>query len=98
MSLDFTKLVAQGRAKAIGKPWEAHELEALITLERERKISRLTAADYVRNGILSVEEYDAATEAKFVPKTQEQAEALVEETLKQEGPKAIKAKRASKKI
>lgn len=99
MSVDFTKLVSQGRAKAPGKPWEPHELEALLTLERERKLSRVVAADYIRNGILTVEDYDASREVKFSPKTSDQAEAEAEVALKETGPAAIgKAKRASKKI
>jgi hypothetical protein len=98
MSLDYTKLVSQGRAKNPGKCWETHELDALITLERERGLSRITAADFIRNGILTLEQYDEAVAVKFEPKTQEEAQAEAERTLAESGPKTVKAKRASKKI
>jgi len=80
--LDLSKLVGQGRAYSAQRAWEVDELDALLTFERERGIGRLLAADYVRNGILTLEAFDKATDAKFVPKTLEQAAAEAEAALK----------------
>lgn len=97
MSLNYTSLVASGRAKAIGQPWSPEELDSLLLLERERGIGRLAAADYVRNGILTLEDYDKAVEASFVPKTREEAEVEVEAAMKAHGESVVKAKKKSKK-
>ena len=69
MPIDFAKLVSQGRAKAMGVAWSPEELEALLTLEKERSISRTLAADYIRNGIMTPDAYDKAKEAEYTPKT-----------------------------
>lgn len=53
MSHNYTKLVAQGRAKSFGTPWSEHELEALTLLETERKLQRTVAADFIRNGVIA---------------------------------------------
>lgn len=49
-SPNWTKLVEQGRAKAYGVSWTSEELVAL----HELKIP----ADYVRNGVLTKEDYE----------------------------------------
>lgn len=87
MSLNWEKLVSQGRAKAQGVAWSPEELEALLTLERERSLSRLTAADYIRNGIMTLDAYDASQEEDFIPKTIEEAKDAVDATLKAAGAK-----------
>lgn len=81
MSANFAKLATQGRAYNSMRAWTEQELEALLRLEKERKVPRLTAADFIRNGILSLEAYDAAVEAKFVPKTAEDAQKAAEAAL-----------------
>jgi len=52
MRPDWDKLVSQGRAKAIGVPWSEAEAEAIF----QRKIP----SEYVRNGCLTKEAYEAA--------------------------------------
>jgi len=80
--IDFGKLAAQGRAYSVARAWENDELDALISFERERGLSRTSAADYVRNGILTLEAFDKATKAEFVPKTLEQVAEEAETALK----------------
>lgn len=80
--VDLTKLTAQGRAYSAVRAWEPAELDALLALERERGIGRLLAADYIRNGILTLDAYDKALAAEFKPKTLEEAATAVEVTLK----------------
>ncbi len=80
--VDFTKLVVQGRAYSALRAWSPEELEALLTLERERGLSRSVAADFIRNGIMTLEAYDAAEAAKFKPKTLVEAAAEAEAALK----------------
>lgn len=79
--IDLGNLAAQGRAYSGSRPWNPEELDALLRLERERGLRRNVAADYIRNGILSLESYDAAVKAGFVPLTTEDAIAKAEELL-----------------
>jgi len=89
MSLNFTNLVAQGRAKAPGTLWTPEELEALLLLEKTCSLSRVVAADYIRNGIMTPEDYEKAQSVKFAPKTMVEASKETEDALKENGKKAI---------
>lgn len=60
MSLDWPKLFSQGRAKDIGVAWDEHEQEALTALIAHTGLLRPDVAPYVREGILTVEDYEAA--------------------------------------
>lgn len=82
--LKLAELAAQGRAYDATRPWEAEELEAVLTLERECELQRTVAADYVRNGITTVAAYEKAQEKEFVPKSLEdlKAEAVAEHNRK----------------
>jgi hypothetical protein len=82
MSVDLAKLAGQGRAFSGSRPWEPEELDAVLMLERERGIGRLRAADFVRNGISTLEAYDNALASDYEPKTLNQAEVDVEAVLK----------------
>ena len=82
MAIDLARLAGQGRAFSGARPWEPEELDALLVLERERGLGRLKAADYIRNGILTLEDYDKAVKAKFEPKTLEVAAVSAEASLK----------------
>ncbi len=93
--VDLAKLASQGRAKSASQAWEVEELEAVLLLEREGGLNRVSAADHVRNGIMTLEDLKAAQDAEFTPKTREEAEAEVENALKAAGADAIK--KASKK-
>lgn len=79
---DLTNLAAQGRAYSATRPWTPEELEALLLLERERHIARVTAAEFIRNGIMTLEDYDRAKEADFVPLTTNDAVQKAEALLK----------------
>lgn len=96
MAIDLPKLAAQGRAYSAARAWEVEELNALVTLERERNIPRTIAANFIRNGILTLEDYDKAVKAAFVPKTLEEAAGDVESALKEHGT-SIKATKGKKK-
>jgi hypothetical protein len=67
---DFVKLASQGRAFDGSRAWTEEELEALIALT-EHGLQRLQAADYVRNGIRTVAEYEKAVVAGVEPKSLE---------------------------
>lgn len=82
MALDLARLSGQGRAFSGVRAWTPEELDALLVLERERGLGRLVAADYIRNGIVTLEAFDKATKAKFVPKTLEQAADEADASLK----------------
>jgi hypothetical protein len=98
MALELTKLAGQGRAFSPSRPWEAEELDALLSLERDRGLSRLTAADYVRNGIMSVEDYDKAQKKNFTPKTLDEATSEMEVGLKGRGAAVVKKVKKVKKV
>lgn len=94
--IDLAKLAGQGRAYSGSRAWETEELDALIALERKRDLPRLVAADYVRNGVLTLEAYDQAVKAEFKPKTLEDAHMEVEMKLKDNEfatPKKVKGKK-----
>ena len=82
MAIDLVKLAGQGRSYSGTRPWTPEELDALLTLERDRGIGRLKAADFIRNGILTLEAYDEALAAEFKPKTLDDATKEAESALK----------------
>jgi len=68
--IDWGKLVAQGRAKAIGVSWNEEELKAIYALK--------IPAEYVREGILTTEDYQNAL-AGEKPAVLQPREKLVEQ-------------------
>lgn len=68
---DLPKLASQGRAFDGSRVWTEQELDALILLEKTYELDRKTAAEWVRNGIVSIEQYEKALEAGFSPKSLE---------------------------
>ena len=77
MALQLVKLASQGRAFDSTRAFTQKEHEAVLTLMRECDIDRTVAADYVRNGICTVEAYKTAVEAEFKPKSLEELHANV---------------------
>lgn len=67
MSLDWTNLVSQGRAKAYGVAFSVEETDFRQKLELERGLSRIDAANFVRAGVASLKEYDEAVEKGLHP-------------------------------
>jgi hypothetical protein len=96
MTLNWANLVNQGRAKALGVAWTPEEFEAVILLENEAKIPRTRAADFVRNGIKTIEDYNAAVAEDFTPKTLEEANDEAMASLASNGDKV--KKKSTKKI
>jgi hypothetical protein len=68
---NLMKLASQGRAYDASRAWTEEELASLIALETGRGLVRSVAADLIRNGIRTVEDYDVATEAGFKAKSLE---------------------------
>ena len=97
MAIDLGKLAGQGRAFSSARPWTPEELDALLLIETSRGVARTKAADYVRNGILTLEAFDKATKSEFVPKTLDEAAKEAEENLKDNSfadkPKKAKSKK-----
>ena len=91
--LNLTLLAAQGRAKSATEPWQPEEWNLVHELETTREIARTTAADFVRNGITSVAEYDKAIKNKFVPLTADEALKEVGAMLVKKVKKAVKGKK-----
>ncbi len=92
MGLNLAHLAAHGRAYSAVRPWTAEELEAVSALGTERNVDRITAANYVRNGVESVEAYDKAVKKEFVPKTMDEAYKEAEEALNERGSKVLSIK------
>lgn len=97
MAIDLARLAGQGRAFSGVRPWTPEELDALLVLENERGVGRLSAADFIRNGILTLEAYDKATKADFKPKTLETAAEEVEASLKDNEFAGVETKKVSTK-
>lgn len=74
MSLNWTLLVIQGRARSVGIPWTAEELDAVLAIARHSNKSMADAAQYVRQGIMTVEDYEKALTVGEKPQTREDLE------------------------
>ncbi len=83
---DYANMARQGRAKSPFEPWQPEELEAVLLIERERGIPREQAAEYVRNGIMTLVDYDKAVAKKIAPKSLNE----MVETVKAQTRKALK--------
>lgn len=66
--IDFVKLAAQGRSFDATRAWTEDELVALLALENHG-VDRKVAANYVRNGITTVAQYEKAQAVGFTPKS-----------------------------
>lgn len=97
MSINFAGLAAQGRAKSGSQAWSPEEWSAVCLLVKERHITRISAADYVRNGISTVEAFDEATKKAFVPLSQDEAAKQAEESLKARGAEIVGAVKTTRK-
>jgi UDP-N-acetylglucosamine:LPS N-acetylglucosamine transferase len=96
--MDYTKLFNQGRAKTPGELWTPEENEAVHKIANERHVSRESAADYVRNGILTLEDFDAAVKKAFTPLTYKEMIEGVFKSAKETVKKAVlKPKKTGKK-
>ena len=89
MTVNFSNLVIQGRAKAPGVCWSAEEWSAVCTVTKEFNLARTEAADFVRNGIKTVEDYKKAVEKKFVPQTLDEATEEVAKTMEAKGAEIV---------
>lgn len=59
--LPWGNLVEQGRAKAIGIPWSEADLQAIYDLK--------IPVEFVREGILTLEDYERVSAKQQVPET-----------------------------
>jgi predicted DNA-binding protein YlxM (UPF0122 family) len=91
--MNLHALFLQGRAKSPFELWSPAENELVHEIAQKRGVSRTQAADYVRNGVSSLEEYDKAVKAKFKPKDLNEAVAEAVQTLSKTVKKAVKGKR-----
>lgn len=94
--LNYENLVAKGRAKAHGLPWSPEELDFLISLEKERGVERTSAADYIRNGIKSLEDYDMAVKKDFKPLTVDEAKEEATKVIEDRGQEVVKQRKSKK--
>lgn len=94
--LNYENLVAKGRAKAHGQPWSPEELEFLISLEKDRGVARISAADYIRNGIKSLEDYDKAVEKDFKPLNVEEAKEEATKVIEDRGQEVVRQRKSKK--
>jgi hypothetical protein len=94
---DILRLYSQGRAKTPTQLWSNEENEAVHLLAKERHLARTTAAEFVRNGILTLEDYDKAAEKGFEPTKLEDAHKAAEAELEKKGKEAAKDGEKKKK-
>jgi hypothetical protein len=93
--IEWGKLVSQGRAKAYGVPWTSEEAVA---------VSQGIPADYVRQGILTVEEYnkvkdlpvDKRTKEELMKEAQDKGIAVTPEATEESLKQVIEAKKPKK--
>lgn len=105
MSLNWPQLVTQGRAKDIGIAWSEEEQLALAALIEHTGLNRQGVARFVREGILTVEAYEAAKAKGHEPASRKQLETEAKEAGVEFAPETpdtvlvaatTKAKRGSK--
>lgn len=80
--IDLARLSSQGRAFSPLRPWTNEENEAVALFVAERGLDRTKAADYVRNGAITLEDFDAMIKKGVEPTTLDEAQQEVEKTLK----------------
>ena len=95
--LNYAKLVSSGRAKAHGVCWTAEELELVYSITHDRHTALTVAADFVRNGVESLEDYDKAVKKDFKPLTVDEAKEKAEKDLKNESKKVVKQAKSKRK-
>ena len=88
MGHNLPHLASVGRAYSAGRPWTPEELDAWLLLQRECHVNRKVAADYVRNGVMTVEDFDKLQKKDFKPKTLGEAHDEAEKELKKRGKTA----------
>ncbi len=98
-SIDWAKLVAQGRAKAYGVSWTEEEAKAVFHLK--------IPADYVRKGILTLEDYEKAktnpaaapakTKEELMAEAKKEGIAVTPEATKESLEKVIDDKKSAKR-
>lgn len=71
--LNWTQLTAQGRAKDIGVAWSEQEQEAISLLIAHTGLERVDIARYVRQGVMTIEDFEKATKPATRPELEAQA-------------------------
>lgn len=97
MGINLPHLASQGRAYSAGRCWTAEELKALFTLEKECHLNRIKAADYIRNGVMTPEDYNKL-EKDFKTKSMGEAHEEAEKELKKRGKTASKRGRKASRV
>lgn len=77
--LNWTQLTTQGRARDIGIPWTEEEQVALVELIKHTGLDRAEVARFVRDGISSIEAYEAALKSGKKPATRADLESKAKE-------------------
>lgn len=97
-NIDWAKLVTQGRAKAYGISWTEEEARAVFLLK--------IPADYVRQGILTLEAYEKAkgqlpvdtkTKEELMAEAQKEGIAVTPDATKESLNAVLKAKTSQSK-
>ncbi len=99
MSDSYEKLFRQGRAKAIGQPWSEKELEVLCHIAQTKGHAFSEVAPYIRNGVMSLEDYEKALNKGVEPVSDVKSEELVKKEFASkmaEKPKVLKVERKKK--
>jgi len=82
--LAYEKLVPAGRAKAIGVPWSSEENEALCLIAQATHKPFCDVAPFVRNGVLTLEDYEKAVKKGLTPPTEEKAREIAKDKFQDE--------------
>lgn len=90
--LNYEKLVRDGRAKSFGTPWSPEENEALVAISQATGKHFRDIAPFVRNGVLSVEDYQKAIDSHLKPPSEKEAQEMAKEQFK----KDLKGKKVKK--
>lgn len=88
--MDLNKLFTQGRAKSPIEPWSDEENAAVNEISQKTGVVRELVADYVRVGVLTVEDFQKCREKGIEPDDYKTTVKKAFETVKKEVAKKVK--------
>lgn len=96
-NVDLARLAFNGRAFDATRPWTDEENAAVYLFVGKRDVRREVAADHVRNGILTLEDFDKAQKIGLVPKDLADVKLNAVSSLQKETKASLKTKVKRKK-
>lgn len=99
--VNLAKLAGQGRAYDATRPWSEEELSIWLEIQQERGLNQINAAEYVRQGVRTLDEFDKMQKKGLEPSDVVEAKSKASSKAGEEALKGVrkstKTKKTSKK-